>query len=282
MATVPPAPSGGRERDHLGDHGAGHPVRVVPVEGADQRNRFHGPPQAAIVGAPARHRRSGPGPAGAHDLWWTHLAGRGLRSDGRRHRRRHHRRRHCRHVAWRRRLGPDVAHRPLSVAADVAAAAAGDLFLPRFPQGAVRAGGRRLHPDRHRHRRLALDAGGKARARAVSLAAREGVRRGGACAGRQQDAPGRAPHPAQRAGPGDRGRHHRRRRRHHRRVRPCRSWGWASRPTSRPGAAFCTTPRTISTSLRIGRCSPAPPSFSPCSPSTSSATACAMRSIRAG
>ena len=56
---------------------------------------------------------------------------------------------------------------------------------------------RRLHPDRRRDRRLPLDAGGAAGARAVPVAAREGVRRGGARARRLDDAPGRAPHPAQ-------------------------------------------------------------------------------------
>ena len=130
-------------------------------------------------------------------LWRAHFAGRGPCRHVRRHRRRHHRRRHCRHVARRRRHRPDVAHRPVSVAAAAAAAAARDVSLPRFPQGRVRARGRRLHPHRHRHRRLALDAGGAARARAVPVAAREGVRRGGARAGRQQDASGGAPHPAQ-------------------------------------------------------------------------------------
>ena len=74
-----------------------------------------------------------------------------------------------------------------------------DLFLslPQLPllllviylfrdalKSAVRPRGRRLHPDRRRHRRLALDAGGAARARAVPVAAREGVRRGGARARR--------------------------------------------------------------------------------------------------
>ncbi len=47
---------------------------------------------------------------------------------------------------------------------------------------------------------------------------REGVRGGRARARRLQDAPGGPPHPAQCAGPGDRGRHDRRRRRHHRRI----------------------------------------------------------------
>ena len=56
-------------------------------------------------------------------------------------------------------------------------------------------------------RRLPLDAGGAAGARAVPVVAREGVRRGGARARRLQPAPGRAAHPAQRARAGDRRRH---------------------------------------------------------------------------
>ena len=96
--------------------------------------------------------------------------------------------------------------------------------------------GRRLRADRGGDRRPALDAGGAPGARPVPVAAREGVRRGGPRAGRLQGPPGGAAHPAQRAGAGDRGRHHRRGGRHHLRIRPCRSWAWASRPTSRPGA----------------------------------------------
>ena len=42
------------------------------------------------------------------------------------------------------------------------------------------------------------------------------------------------------------------------RSRRCRSSASASRPTSRPGAASSSTPRTISTSRRTGRCFPAP------------------------
>jgi peptide/nickel transport system permease protein len=49
------------------------------------------------------------------------------------------------------------------------------------------------------------------------FAAREGVRGGGACVGRQHLAPGGPPHPAEQPGPGDRGRHHRHRGGHHRR-----------------------------------------------------------------
>ena len=73
----------------------------------------------------------------------------------------------------------------------------------------------------------------------------------------------------------------RRRRRDHRRVDACRSSASAFRPTSRPGDASCSTPRTISTSRRTGRCSPAARSSSRCCRSTSSATACATRSTRA-
>ena len=80
--------------------------------------------------------------------------------------------------------GLDVADRPVPVAAAAAAAAARHLPVPRPAQGRARARGRRLHPDRPRDRRLALDAGGAAGARAVPLAAREGVRRGRARARR--------------------------------------------------------------------------------------------------
>ena len=80
--------------------------------------------------------------------------------------------------------------------------------------------------------------------------------------GAPPDAPGRAPHPAQRGRarsswpapstwppPSSR-------------SRRCPSSGWASRPTSRPGAASSSTPRTTSTSPRTGPSSPAPPSSS--------------------
>ena len=55
-----------------------------------------------------------------------------------------------------------------------------------------------------------LDDGGAAGARAVLRVAREGIRRGGAGAGRLDIARGGAPHPAERAGAGDRRRHDRR------------------------------------------------------------------------
>ncbi len=124
--------------------------------------------------------------------------------------------------------------------------------------GAGRAGIRRLHPGGRGDRRLPLDAGGAPGARAVPLPAREGIRRGRARARCLPPAPGAAPHPAQCARPGDRGGEHRRRRRDHRRNRRCPSSASAFRPMCRPGGGCCSTPRTISTSHRIGRCSPAP------------------------
>ena len=60
------------------------------------------------------------------------------------------------------------------------------------------------------------------------------------------------------------------------------SSAWASRPTSPPGAASSSRRRTTWTSPCTGRCSPGWRSSSPCCPSTSSATGCAMRSTRAG
>ncbi len=69
-------------------------------------------------------------------------------------------------------------------------------------------------------------------------------------------APGGAPHPAQQPGPGDRGRHHRRGRGHHRREHAVVPRAWASRPTSRPGAASCTTAATTWTSPCTGRMFP--------------------------
>ena len=85
-----------------------------------------------------------------------------------------HRRCPGRHVAPRARPLPDVGDGSLPVAAAAAAAAAGDLSLPRAAQGGVRRRGRRLHPDRDRDRRPALDAGGAAGPGPVLLAAREG------------------------------------------------------------------------------------------------------------
>src|SRR6266436_4400924 len=65
---------------------------------------------------------------------------------------------------------------------------------------------------------VAGPAGGAAGARPVLVAAREGIRRGGARARRIDGAPGGAPHPAQCPRPGDRRRHHRGRRRDHRGI----------------------------------------------------------------
>ena len=65
------------------------------------------------------------------------------------------------------------------------------------------------------------------------------------------------------------------------RNRRCRFSASAFRPTYRRGAASFMTPRTISTLHPTGRCFPALRSSSPCCRSTSSATACATRSIRA-
>ena len=125
-----------------------------------------------------------------------------------------------RHLARRRRHGADVADRSVPVAAGAAAAAAAHVPVPRYAEDAGRATARRLRPDRRGDRRAALDAGGAARARAIPVVAREGVRRGGAGSGRDQMAPGGAPHPAQFAGAGDRRRDRRCRRRDHRRGDP--------------------------------------------------------------
>ncbi len=76
------------------------------------------------------------------------------------------------------------------------------------------------------------------RAQFLSLA-REGIRRGGARARRLEAAADGAPHPAQRARPGHRRRHHRGGERDHRRIRRSPSSASASRPTRRPGAACC-------------------------------------------
>ena len=171
-----------------------------------------------------------------------------------------------------------------------------DLFLslPQLPllliliylfrealKSVVRPRGRRLHPDRHGDRRLSLDAGGAAGAGAVLLAAREGVRRGGARARRLGAAPGGAPHPAQLARAGDRRRHHRRGRGDHRRVDavvprprlPARHPDLGPHPLRQQGV-----PRHRAA---LGALSRAPRSSSRCCASTSSATACATRSIRA-
>src|ERR1700722_17569376 len=99
-------------------------------------------------------------------------AGRGLR--------RHRGRRALGNLARLGRRRTDVAHRSLSLLATAAAAAADHLPVSRRPEGGGRARGRRVRPHRCRDRRLPLDAGRTAGARAVLLPAREGVRRGGA------------------------------------------------------------------------------------------------------
>jgi hypothetical protein len=162
------------------------PGRSVHLARLDQRDRLRRQAAGAVAGASVRHRRSRAGPARPHDLWRAHLARGRPRGDGRRHLRRRAGRRDRRHGPRPRRHGADVAHRPLPVAAAAAAAAAGHLSVPRLAEGRVRRRGRRLHPDRHRHRRPALDAGGAAGARPVPVAAREGVRRGRARAGRDE------------------------------------------------------------------------------------------------
>ena len=194
---------------------------------------------------------------------------------------RHHHGRDRRSRRRRHRSHPDADHRSLPVPASAPAPPAHRLPVPRRPEEGPRTRGRRLRPDRRRDRRAALDAGGAAGPRPVPVAAREGVRGGRARPRRAAAAPGRPPHPAQRGRPGHRGRHHRRGRRHHRGVVARPSWGSAFRPTSRPGAASSSTPRTTSTSPRTGPSSRAPPSSSPCSASTTSATASATPSTPA-
>src|SRR5437016_5859211 len=90
-----------------------------------------------------------------------------------------------------------VAHRPVPVAAAIAIAVAGDLPVSRTFDTAGRARARHLHPDRRGHRRLPVDAGGAAGARAVSYAAREGVRRSGARIGHDRLTTGNTAHPAE-------------------------------------------------------------------------------------
>ena len=92
---------------------------------------------------------------------------------------------------------------------------------------------------------------------------------------------GGAPHPAERAGAGDRRRHDRRGRGHHRRIDAVVPRSWLSAGHSDLGPHPVRRQGSISTSRRTGHCSPAARSSSPCSPSTSSATGCATRSTRA-
>src|SRR5262245_37081091 len=144
LAAVQSAPPGARRWRHPDRHGACHLGWDDALAGAHQRYRFYGSPRATVVAASLRDRRSRPGSAGAHDLWRAHLAGRRAGSHVRGGERRNDCRRHRRHVTRLGGLGPDVAHRPLSVAAAAAAAAARDLSLPRSSKGAARARGRRL------------------------------------------------------------------------------------------------------------------------------------------
>ena len=122
------------------------------------------------------------------------------------------------HLPRQRRRRADVDHRPVPGAAATAAAVAGDLSVPGFPQELGRPGRRRLHPDRARDRRLSLDAGGTTGAGAIFVLAREGVRRSGARARRHHAAAGDPAHPAEFARTCDRGRNHRRRGRDHRGI----------------------------------------------------------------
>src|SRR5438067_889785 len=168
--------------------------------------------------SPVRHRRSRPGPVRAHALWRPHLACRRAFGDGGRGCRWHYRRLGRRHVARLGRCRADVADRSVPVAARTAGAAAADLPVSRSVEAARWARARRLFPDRRGDRRLPLDAGGAARAGAVPVVAREGVRRGGTRARRVEMASGGAPHPAQFAGAGDRRRQRRCRRRDHPRI----------------------------------------------------------------
>ena len=257
-------------------------VRAAGLEGRDQRHRLHVAPAHADREPPVRHRRPRPGHLRAHALRRPHLARRRPGGDADGDARRRDDRRDRRHLARRRRRGADVADRPVPVAAAAAAAADPDLPVPRRAEGGVRPRGRRLHPDRAGDRRLSLDAGGAPGAGAVLLAAREGVRRGGARARRVGAAPGHAPHPAQLARAGDRRRHDRRRRGDHRRVdavvpRPRLS---ARHPDLGPDPVRQQgVPRHRAA---LGSLSRHRRSSSRCCASTSSATACATRSIRAG
>ena len=83
------------------------------------------------------------------------------------------------------------------------------------------------------------------RAQFLSLREKEFVE--AARARRLDHAAGHAPHPAERAGPRDRGGHDQRRRRHHRGNPRSPSSASAFRRTSRHGGGSCSTPRTIST-----------------------------------
>ena len=103
LAALPPPPAGRRERGDPRRHGARGPARPAGLAGPDQRHRLHGAPQAAVLGAPARHRRPRPGPPCPHALRRAHLARGRARGDARRDRRRRARRRRRRHLARQRR-----------------------------------------------------------------------------------------------------------------------------------------------------------------------------------
>ncbi len=128
---------------------------------------------------------------------------------------------------------------------------------------------------------LQLDAGGAPGARPVPVSLREKEFVEAARAlGASKVAPGGAAHPAQCARPGDRGRHHRRGRRHHRGIDPVVPRPRLSAGHPHLGASAVRAPRTSWTMPRTGRCSRVRRSSSRCSPSTSSATACATPSTR--
>ncbi len=281
VATLQAPPDGVREPVRAGDAGRAGRLRSAAVEPPDQRDRFQRAAPRTVVETSARHRRPRPGPARAHALRRPHLARRRPGGDDDGDRRRRADRRDRRQRARQHRHRADVAHRPVPLAAAAAIAAADHLSLPRQPEERARSRGRRVRADRRGDRRLPLDAGGAAGARPVLFAARKGVRRGGARARRVAHAHGGPPHPAECARTGDRRRHHRRRRGDHRRVdalvpRPRLSAGHSdlgADPVRQQGS-----PRHRGA---LGAVSRRRRSSSPCCRSTSSATACATRSIRA-
>ena len=283
LAALPPPPAGGREPVILLLMVLAVAVRAAASGGCRSTTSISPrSSQGPSLGASVRHRRSRPGPARAHALRRAHLA---------------------RGRAWRRWWWRSWSACMVGAIAgmsrggvDTALMWLTDLFLslPQLPllllviylfRDALKT---LFGPEVGVFMLIVVVIGGLrwmpvarlVRAQFLSLREKEFVEAARAL-GASKVAPGGAPHPAQCARAGDRRRHDRRRRRDHRRSRRCRSSASASRPTSRPGAASCSTPRTISTSRRIGRCFPAARSSSPCCPSTSSATACATRSIRA-
>ena len=165
--------------------GAGGAARAAGLQGRHQRHRLPGAPGRPEREASAGHRRPRARRAGTRAVRRAHLAGRRHGGDADGHHRRRAHRLAGRHRARLARHGADVGHRPVPQPAAAAAAAAADLPVPRAAEADVRARGRHLHPHRGGDRRLPLDAGGPSGARAVLQPAREGVRRGGARAGRQ-------------------------------------------------------------------------------------------------